>query len=182
MKILKPKVVIIEFNPSIPNDIEFVQPKNMKVNQGSSLLSLVKLGKKKEYELIAVTEINAIFVKKQYFKLFGIKDNSPSSMYIDNKYQTRIFQLYDGTLVINGCNTLIWHGIKLTKKRIQILPRYLRIFPPNMKSKALIKSSIKNYKRIIFNKIVYKSELVFPTRLMTLIKKVCFIRQFSKIK
>lgn len=155
MKILKPKVVIIEFNPSIPNDLEFIQPKNMKVNQGSSLLSLTTLGKRKNYELVAVTEVNAIFVNKQYFKLFGIESNSLSSMHVDKKYYTRIFQLYDGTLVLNGCSSLIWHGITIKQKKIQVLPLFLRINPPNMRrGKNFIKALINYYKKIFFYKIV----------------------------
>lgn len=159
MKKYNPKVVIIEFNPSFPNDIQFVQQKNMKINQGSSLLSLTKLGEKKDYELVAVTEINAIFVKKQYFKLFGIKDNSLSSMYVDKKYQTRIFQLFDGTLVLNGCSSLIWHGIRIKQKKIQVLPRFLRFHPPNVRGKPFIKSIFNSYKRLIFDKIVKKIKI-----------------------
>ncbi len=131
MKKYTPKVIIIEFNPSIPNDIEFIQPKNMKINQGSSLLSLTKLGEKKDYKLIATTEVNAIFVKNLYYKLFGINDNSLSLIHDDKKYQTRIFQLYDGTLVLNGYDRLLWHKIKIKQKKIQVLSRFLRVFPPN---------------------------------------------------
>lgn len=127
-----PKVVIIEFNPTIPNDIEFIQERNMKIYQGSSLLSLIKLGKRKNYELIGVTSFNAIFVKKQYYKLFKINDNSISLMHSYNKnFQTRIFQLYDGTLVLDGCETLRWHKKKIEQKKIQVLPKFLRVYPPN---------------------------------------------------
>ncbi len=38
----------------------------MKINQGSSLLPLVELGKNKGYELIEATPTNAIFIKSQY--------------------------------------------------------------------------------------------------------------------
>lgn len=126
IKPYKPKVVIIEFNPSIPVDIEFVQPKDIKVRQGSSLLSLIKLGKKKGYELVATTSINAFFVKKEYFELFEIKNNSPSLIHKEHKYETRLFQLYDGTLVLSGCKELIWHRIEIRQEEIQVLPWLLR--------------------------------------------------------
>lgn len=39
MKEFIPKVVIIEYNPSFPNTVEFIQQKNMRVKHGSSILS-----------------------------------------------------------------------------------------------------------------------------------------------
>ena len=42
-----PKVVCVEFNPTIPTEVEFVQPADPVVSQGSSLLSLTLLGKKR---------------------------------------------------------------------------------------------------------------------------------------
>ena len=40
---LKPELVVIEFNPTIPNDVMFVQERNITVNQGCSLLALIAL-------------------------------------------------------------------------------------------------------------------------------------------
>lgn len=124
----KPKVVVIEMNPTIPPDIEFVQPKDFRVNQGNSLLSLYKLGKKKGYELVACTETNAFFVLRKYFSLFGLKDNSPEVM-MPKKCLTQFYQLFDGTIVLSGCKRLLWHGIELDDERIQVVPKYLRHFP-----------------------------------------------------
>ena len=129
LNLYRPKVVAIEFNPSIPADTEFVQPKDLDVNQGSLLLSIAKLAAKKGYELVAVTLANAFFARKEYFNLFGIKDNSPQAMYKDRRYQTNLFQLYDGTMVISGCKKLIWHDIKISPKDVQVLPKFLRKFP-----------------------------------------------------
>jgi hypothetical protein len=124
-----PRVVVIEFNPTIPNDIEFIQPKNMKVNQGSSLFSLTKLGNTKGYELVAATELNALFVRKEYFKLFDINDNSLSALHKGREFQTRLFQLYDGTIVLEGYNKLFWHGKEIRQEDVQVQPRFLRFFP-----------------------------------------------------
>ena len=54
---------MVEFNPTIPADVEFVQPRDIKINQGS-LLSLTKLGQEKGYELVAALDLNAFFVKR----------------------------------------------------------------------------------------------------------------------
>lgn len=132
LKLYSPNIVIIEFNPTIPTHIEFVQPKNMKINQGSSLLSLVNLGKSKGYELISCTQLNAFFVKKYYFDLFDIEDNSPETLFTNKRYISSIFQLYDGTIVIHGFDKLGWHGLSLKNRLFQPLPSFFRIFPENM--------------------------------------------------
>jgi len=49
----RPKVVVIEFNPTIPTHIRFVQSADPSINQGASLLSLVELSKEKGYELVS---------------------------------------------------------------------------------------------------------------------------------
>ena len=61
----RPKVVLIEFNPTIPTPVRFVQPADPSVSQGASLLSLVELGKEKGYELVAVLQWNAFFVRSE---------------------------------------------------------------------------------------------------------------------
>jgi hypothetical protein len=125
----RPKVFVIEFNPSIPNHVHFVQARDMNVNQGASLASITTLAKQRGYELIACTDINAFYVDRQYFPRFEIADNSLDALHQDRSYQTVLFQCYDGTLRIAGCNRMIWHGIAIDEERLQILPRELRRFP-----------------------------------------------------
>ncbi len=130
----RPKVIVIEFNPCIPNQVDWVQEKNMEINQGCSLLSLINLGKRKGYELISATWFNGIFVDRQYYDLFAIEDNSIWQMY-QNIYnsQTFVFQLFDGKIVVVGNDKLLWHDRKFNleemQEKIQILPREQRIFP-----------------------------------------------------
>jgi hypothetical protein len=125
----KPKVVIIEFNQSIPNHVEFVQEPDPRNNHGNSLLSIVKLGKAKGYELVAVTELNAILARKEYFELFGMDDNSVGKLRPHAPYVTDIFQLYDGTIVLSGYKKMIWHGVPMKDAKFQVVPKYLRTFP-----------------------------------------------------
>ncbi len=133
-----PKVVVIEYNPTIPPDIEFIQPADFSVQQGTSLKALYDLAKEKKYELIACTEANGIFVKKKYFPLFNIKDNSPEVMQ-ENKYLTRIYQLFDGTIKIEGTTKLLWSDISFSENDIQILPKFLRRFPEGIKNILFLK-------------------------------------------
>lgn len=127
-----PKVIMIEFNPTIPANVEFVQPRDLKISQGSSLFSLTQLGREKGYELVAALDLNAFFVKKEYYPLFKIEDNSPHLIRKIDKYETRLFQLYDGTLVLTGNKMLLWHNIEINQEKIQVLPKFLRKYPPQM--------------------------------------------------
>jgi hypothetical protein len=127
-----PKIVCIEFNQTIPNEVAFIQAADPNVNQGSSLSALVKLGKEKEYELVCVTGGNAIFVRTQYFRLFEIENNSPENLRVDVSAVTHLFVGYDGTVFLRGQGVLPWHEkIPVSHSRIQNLPRFLRKYPKN---------------------------------------------------
>jgi hypothetical protein len=131
VKAFAPRVVVIEFNPTIPPHVEFVQPKDMNVNQGNSIASLVKLGKQKGYELVAMTTLNAFFVKKDDFAKFNIEDNNPVTMFRDRSRIMDVFQLYDGTLMFTGKQKIFWHGVSI-KKSFQPIPKFFRVFPSVM--------------------------------------------------
>ena len=125
----KPKLVVIEFNQTIPTEISFVQVADPSVTQGSSLLALVELGKEKGYELVSVLPFNAFFVRAEYFPLFEIEDNSPATLRKSLEDITYIFSGYDGKVFLRGSQNLPWHGIKIKQSRIQVLPKMLRKFP-----------------------------------------------------
>jgi hypothetical protein len=131
IKNYKPKVVIIEFNPTIPNEVEFVQKPDMRLQQGSSILSICKLGKTKGYELAAATLLNAIFVDSDLFNLFGISDNSLHALRKNLSAVTHLFYGYDGTVFISGSKNMMFHGLPFNERRLQQLPKILRIFSGN---------------------------------------------------
>jgi len=122
----KPKLVVIEYNATIPDEVEFIQPRDLSVTQGTSLLSMTKLAKDKGYELIATTRCNAIFVDSQYFGRFGIRDNSPAALRTDRSVVTHVFFGYDGSVFVRGYGRSPWHSIPLHESKIQILPRWAR--------------------------------------------------------
>lgn len=124
-----PKVVIIEYNQSMANHIEYVQRADVNVNHGSSILSIAKLARSKGYELVAVTDLNGIFVKKEYFGLFELEDNSLAKLRPVAPYVTDVFQFYDGTLAFSGYQRMIWHNLKIDISKQQVVPGFLRSFP-----------------------------------------------------
>lgn len=121
-----PKVVVIEFNPTIPNEVEFVQEDSASVNHGNSLASLVKLGKHKGYELAATTVNNAFFVRKDLFPLLNIQDNSLHQLRSADTRITYFFSGHDGTVFLAGHQKLDLQKIPLWARRFQILPKFLR--------------------------------------------------------
>ncbi|MDD9927941.1 MAG: hypothetical protein OXR03_19120 [Rhodospirillaceae bacterium] len=123
-----PRLVVVEFNPSVPNDILFVQDDDPAVNQGASLLALVELGKSKGYELVATTEWNGFFVPQDLFPQFDIADNHIDAMHDPAHFESRLFQCYDGTLVLAGCKHLLWSNVTIDQADIQVLPKALRKF------------------------------------------------------
>jgi len=127
----RPKVVVIEFNPTIPTPIQFVQAPDPSINQGSSLLSLVELGKAKGYELVSVLEFNAFFVRQEFYSIFQIESNAPDVLRTNVGAITYFFSGYDGTIFLRGNCMLPWHGVELNENKIQYLPKFLRIFGGN---------------------------------------------------
>jgi hypothetical protein len=127
----QPKIVVVEFNPTIPTEVRFVQPADPSVNQGSSLLSFVELGKEKGYELICVLPLNAFFVRKEYFSLFQMESNEPQSLRTDLSAITYLFTGYDGRLFLRGASDLPWHGIRLNESSLQPLPLFFRRYSGN---------------------------------------------------
>lgn len=76
LKNYRPRVVIVEYNPSVSNEIVFINPNNESLLCGSSALAFVELAKRKGYELAAVTDANCIFVVQEEFEKLEIFDNS----------------------------------------------------------------------------------------------------------
>jgi hypothetical protein len=120
----QPRVVIIEYNPTAPNDVVFVQDADAQLNQGASLLALIRLGKKKGYELACVTASNGIFVRADDFPKLGIADNDIDAMRCDDG--PRLLLGYDGTVFTTGLDYLPWTHVKLDPEDLQILPKALR--------------------------------------------------------
>lgn len=124
----RPRLVVIEFNPSIPNDVYFVQDADPARHHGSSLRAMIALGKDKGYELVATTDINALLVAAELFPAFEIADNDIDSMHTPGAYESRLFQLYDGTLVLAGCRKLLWAELPIEQEAIQVLAPEDRVF------------------------------------------------------
>lgn len=76
LELYKPRVIIVEFNPTVSNSVVMINPNNENVLHGSSPLALVELGKRKGYELAALTGCNCIFIVSEELEKLDIVDNS----------------------------------------------------------------------------------------------------------
>ena len=125
----RPKLVVIEYNPTIPSAVEFVQADDMSVNQGSSIRALTSLARHKGYELVAATDWNCFFVRAEYFPQFDIEDNSVEAIRPNEALVSYIFNGFDGTVLMSGHGILEWHGIPYDSSRLQHIARPFRRFP-----------------------------------------------------
>lgn len=103
----RPKVIIIEYNPTIPVDMELVQKQGEYF--GSSALSIYNLAHKKGYKLITITETNFFLVHESEFTKLNIVEPNLKDIFIPD-YLTYIMTAYDGTPAITKIPT--YHNIK----------------------------------------------------------------------
>ena len=126
LKNYRPKVVVIEYNATIPSNIEFVQEANPDIIHGTSILSMTKMAKEKGYECVCINQENIFYVDKKFFPLFEIEDNSIEALK-HFREPLQVYQLYDGTMVFHGAQYIYYHGIAVDMNRLyQPLPHYLR--------------------------------------------------------
>ncbi|HEY5994819.1 MAG TPA: FkbM family methyltransferase [Gallionellaceae bacterium] len=128
LKKYRPKIICIEFNPTIPNAVDFVQPKDFLIKQGSSAKAISRLAREKGYDLVSVVSCNLILVRNDLTKFVinttpKLEDLNPQGN--DPQY---IFVGYDGTILSNkDAIDLAWHGLEVPLSKIQFLPKFLRI-------------------------------------------------------
>lgn len=108
----KPRVIIIEYNPTIPVHLELVQKENQYF--GSSALSIYKLATHKGYKLVCITETNMFFVIENEFSKFQMEEQKLEDIFIA-KHLTYLMTGYDGTPVLTQIPT--YNNILKTTKR-----------------------------------------------------------------
>jgi hypothetical protein len=67
-----PRVVVVEYNPTIPPEFDLIQPPGARF--GASALALVNLAKQKGYRLVCCTDTNCIFVAADEFPRLEIEE------------------------------------------------------------------------------------------------------------
>jgi hypothetical protein len=125
----RPKVVCIEFNPTIPNSVDFVQDKSFGVKHGSSAQALVRLARTKGYVAVHATECNLIFVRRDLKNIVINNDVDIEDWNFLGNDPTYLFVGFDGSLLSNKSSiNFPWHNLDVPINFFQPLPRYLRVF------------------------------------------------------
>ena len=128
LKKYSPKLICIEFNPTIPNVVNFIQDNNKSVKQGSSAKSISELASEMGYLTIAATHCNLFLLKKEFREIVcpilpTLDEINPNGL--DIQY---IFSGHDGSLLSNKeFIKLGWHG-SFPVSKIQPLPKMIRKF------------------------------------------------------
>jgi hypothetical protein len=124
----RPLVCIVEFNPTVPVQVDFVQPMDAAVHQGCSLAALHALAAAKGYVLAGATDLNAVFVRADAAEAGGLPHYAPVQVKT-TQLETQVFHGYDGTVHVSGYPELVWHGVPIRSEAWQLLPPELRRFP-----------------------------------------------------
>jgi hypothetical protein len=125
----KPKIICIEFNPSIPNTVDFKQPKDINIRQGSSALAINRLANHKRYKTIAATNSNLILLREDLIQFVAYSVPSLHELNNLGNSPQYLFVGYDGTILSNKKKVdFIWHGVQIPISNNQFLPSYFRIF------------------------------------------------------
>jgi len=61
-------------------------------------------------------------VDRELYPRVGIEDNSIDAMHDLGPYASKLFQLFDGTLVLAGMQKLLWRQRDITQEEIQVVP------------------------------------------------------------
>ena len=124
------KVVCIEFNPTMPNEVRYVQPVDRRSAHGSSAASTLEVAERMGYVLAAVTETNLVVVRDDVADLvLGSDRPSLAALRDDSTSRCLLFSGYDGTLLTSTPVRLPWHDVTVRSQDLQVLPRVLRRFP-----------------------------------------------------
>ena len=146
------KIVVIEFNPTMPNAVEYIQPRNSDAQHGSSPRSLTTLAAAKGYELVAVTEANLILVRSDLRDLVlgvGVATPTLEDLRDDTDHITYVFSGFDGTVLISRPGLRFpWHSLEVGSAYLQVIPRLWRSFPGSWPRRGLRHRTWKVGKRV----------------------------------
>lgn len=117
--------VTIEYNPTIPFDTDFINPKGR--NWGNAARTITRFAKDRNYVLVAMTGLNLIFVDRDKALAAHIEAIELDLKHV--KGAPRYFWGYDGTLISSASNgeatevlRVPWHAYEFA----QPMPAFLR--------------------------------------------------------
>jgi hypothetical protein len=126
LKIYRPKIVVIEYNPTIPKSVHFIQDDNFEIKIGNSARAIVEYAQETDYCLVGSTETNLIFLDKKYFVHTSLNVIEYNESDFNNRIPVFVFTGYDGSIHLSEKVNLIWHNLEFENKDFQVLPKRIR--------------------------------------------------------
>jgi hypothetical protein len=125
----RPKIVCIEYNGTIPNEVDFFQPLDFGLKWGSSALAICRIAEEKGYLPVAVTMANVILVRNDLVNLVIERESASLAVLRDDtEVRNFVFSGFDGTVLTKDPVYLPWHQFTAPSRSLQVLPRPLRKF------------------------------------------------------
>ena len=147
------KIIVIEFNPTMPNAVEYLQPRNSAAQHGSSARSLAMLAATKGYELAAVTDVNLILLRRDLHDAVLGADVAVAELegLRDDEYErTYVFSGYDGTVLFSRPRMgFPWHSFQTETSSLQLIPRFWRSYPADWPKRGVRRLSWRLRKRVL---------------------------------
>ena len=126
----RPKVVVIEFNPTLGARLRYIQAPDQEVNQGSSSAAIADLAESKGYHAVAATHCNLILVREDLVGLV-LSEKPALEEIVDSSSQPAIGIGYDGSILSTSPYRLPWHGVVVDFAHLRALPRIFLKYPGN---------------------------------------------------
>ena len=122
----RPKLICIEFNPSIPNVVSFIQADDQNIKHGSSAKAIESLGRDMGYSVVAATERNLFLVRNDFVNTVSPTLPTLESLIPSGNDPQYLFFGYDGSVLSNKSDVqLLWHDT-FPLATLEILPPYLK--------------------------------------------------------
>lgn len=108
---VKPRVVICEYNPTIPAYLDVYQDYHDHAWEfGCSIGAYLRLAQKKGYTLVAATDVNCFFVDSKYANKFSEFETSLEKIAV-NDYLKNVVTSFNGDPIIIGKNKNFLFGL-----------------------------------------------------------------------
>lgn len=111
LKKLRPRVIICEYNPTIPIHYDVYAPYAKDNNFGQSVGALARIAAKKGYRLVALTHTNAFFVREEEFDKFADFETDWRLLNVNDGHIV-VVTTYDGKCVfLNNNQSIYFYGV-----------------------------------------------------------------------
>jgi len=111
LEVIRPRVIICEYNPTIPIHYDLFTPYEAESKFGASVAALVRIAKKKGYVLIALTTTNAFFVLEKYLEKFKDFETNICALNVNDGYVTLITSQDGKYALIKNRANVYFYGI-----------------------------------------------------------------------